>query len=159
MDGAAAENSGRDEHGRFAKGNPGGPGNPYARRQAEYQAAIQDVVSPQRFRGVLTVLLKAVLERGDIQAARLLMDRVLGKPRAEPIAEGAMDMPKGLDSAADVSKAANALLQGIATGVIAPEDAQKTAVIIEMARRAIETEDLERRLTNLEDEAKRDKHR
>ena len=153
------ENPERDAQGRFVKGNPGGPGNPYVRRLAEYQAAIQDVISPHRFRGVMASLLKAVIERQNVQAARVIIDRVLGKSRAEPLPEGAMDMPKGLESASDVKKAADALLQGIATGVIAPEDAQRTAVIIEMARKAIETQDLEKRIADLEERQRQEKRR
>lgn len=152
-----ASNDDRDELGRFKPGWRGGPGNPNVRRQGEYQAALHDVVSPQRFRGVLMRLLKAVAEKGDMQAARIIIDRVLGKPRSEPLPEAALVMPEDLRTTADVSKATNALLQAVASGQVSPEDGQRIASIIEAKRKGIETEDLERRITELEVRAKQER--
>src|SRR5262245_54500170 len=38
----AVPGSGRDAHGRFAKGNPGGPGNPFARQSAALRRRVQE---------------------------------------------------------------------------------------------------------------------
>src|SRR5207248_10793741 len=42
---AAGGHEGRDARGRFAPGNPGGPGNPFARRVAELRTALLDMVT------------------------------------------------------------------------------------------------------------------
>jgi hypothetical protein len=122
-------------------------------------AAIQEVVTPGRAKILVGMLLKNAIERQDTRAAQVLLDRVLGKVRSEPPPKVALDLPAGLVNAADVAVAANALLHAVASGQIAPEDAQRTAVIVEMVRKAIETQDLERRIAELEEHAKRENHR
>jgi hypothetical protein len=84
---------------------------------------------------------------------------VLGKVRNEPLPKASLDFPAGLKSTDDIPQAANALLKAVASGQVAPEDAQRTAAIIEMARKAIETQDLERRIAELEEAARRERHR
>ncbi len=61
-----------------------------------------------------------------------------------------LDLPGSLATAADVATAANALLRALAAGDITPQDAQRVASVLELARRAVETEDLERRIVELE---------
>jgi hypothetical protein len=70
---------GRDVHGRFAPGNRGGPGNPYARQVA---ALRKEVVAFLAEGGNLRRLLAALLDRavrGDNVAARMLMSYGPGK--------------------------------------------------------------------------------
>jgi hypothetical protein len=75
---SANGNKWHDARGRFAKGNPGGPGNPFARRTALYQKAIRQVVTLEDLREVMTmVLLKA--KSGDIAAAKMLLAHTAGK--------------------------------------------------------------------------------
>ena len=151
--------TGRDERGRFTKGNPGGPGNPAVRRLAEFQAAIHEVVTPQRFRLILATLLKAAVDEQDVPAARLIFDRVLGKSRAEPVPDLDLGLPNGLESAEDIAKISNALLKAVLCGALAPEDAARTAAVIEAARKSLETQDLARRIAELEAQAEREKDR
>ena len=72
--------NGRDKLGRFAQGNAGGPGNPYARRVAELRSALMDAVTEDDLRAVVAKLKKA--KEGDIAAIREVLDRALGKPLA-----------------------------------------------------------------------------
>jgi hypothetical protein len=52
--------NGRDAAGRFAPGNPGGPGNPFARRTAQLREALLRHVSEQDIAEVgRTLLLRA----------------------------------------------------------------------------------------------------
>ena len=44
---------GRDVHGRFRKGNPGGPGNPFARKVAALRKALLDSVSEQDLKEIV----------------------------------------------------------------------------------------------------------
>jgi hypothetical protein len=47
---------GRDVHGRFTKANPGGPGNPFARKVAALHKALLDSVSEQDVKDVVEIL-------------------------------------------------------------------------------------------------------
>ncbi len=71
--------SDRDTRGRFRKGNPGGPGNPMARRVGKLRAALIRSVSPDEVREIIASLVKAA-KGGDKSATRLLFDRILGPP-------------------------------------------------------------------------------
>lgn len=75
--------NGRGKHGQFAKGNPGGPGNPQASRVLKLRAALLEAVTPTAMKRVATKLV-LLAEGGDIDAMRLLFDRVLGRVAEEP---------------------------------------------------------------------------
>src|SRR5262245_18098706 len=70
---------GRDVHGRFRKNNPGGPGNPFARKVAALRKALLDCVSEQDLKDVVGVL-KAQARQGDKAAIKLLLQYCVGKP-------------------------------------------------------------------------------
>jgi hypothetical protein len=46
----------RDAHGRFTRGNSGGPGNPHVKSVAAWRSALARVVSPADIKAVLAVL-------------------------------------------------------------------------------------------------------
>ena len=71
--------NGRQADGRFAPGNPGGPGNPYARQVAEYRKALFECVSIEELGRVVAAIKKKAME-GDVAAAKLIFQYVLGKP-------------------------------------------------------------------------------
>jgi hypothetical protein len=146
----------RDGKGRFKKGNRGGPGNPNVGQLAGLQAAMREVVTPHRLKALFATLMKAALERQDVAAARLILDRVMGRVRAEPVSDVSLDLPDGLSNSGDVTKAASGLLTAVASGRLSPEDGQRMAMIVEMARRALETQDFETRITELEMRARMD---
>ncbi len=69
----------RSESGKFAPGNPGGPGRPPKGTEQDYADAVRRAVSP----GELADVLRAILgkaKRGDIPAAKLLCAYTLGIP-------------------------------------------------------------------------------
>src|SRR4051812_36975833 len=72
---------GRDFAGRFAKYNPGGPGNPFARRAAALRQAFQRSVSPRGMRALGRALHQRALA-GDHAAAKLLLAYGVGRPAA-----------------------------------------------------------------------------
>ena len=74
-------NGERDERGRFAKGNSGGPGNPYTRRVAAFRQALMDAVSVSDIGDIARELVSKA-KSGDIVAARVLLERLLGKAEA-----------------------------------------------------------------------------
>jgi hypothetical protein len=71
--------NGRDSHGRFAKGNPGGPGNPFARRIGALRRALCDEVSEEDVRGLARQLLERA-KNGDLAAMKLLFVYAIGRP-------------------------------------------------------------------------------
>ena len=70
---------GRDSRGRFAVGNPGGPGSFNAKRVARLRAALLNAVSEEDMREVIAKLVE-LAKSGDTRAIRELLDRVLGRP-------------------------------------------------------------------------------
>jgi hypothetical protein len=77
----AAENSGggRDAKGRFAPGNAGGPGNPFARRTAELRREFLAEATGEDLRSICRALLERA-KAGDVAAAKLAMSYLVGKP-------------------------------------------------------------------------------
>ncbi|MFO0846785.1 MAG: hypothetical protein U0797_31210 [Gemmataceae bacterium] len=73
----------RGSNGRFARGNPGGPGNPFARRVAQMRSLALEAVPDED----LTAILKKMVElakEGDVPAAKLVLQYTLGKPVSQP---------------------------------------------------------------------------
>jgi hypothetical protein len=71
---------GRTAAGRFAAGNKGGPGNPHAKRVAELRAVLLGRIGDQDVQEVVDMLLRKA-KGGDIQAAREVLDRALGRSK------------------------------------------------------------------------------
>lgn len=82
----------RDAHGRFTRGNSGGPGNPHIKAVAAWRSALVRVVSPKDIEAVIKKLLECA-KAGEPWAVRELLDRCLGKPRRD--AERLADRPPG----------------------------------------------------------------
>src|SRR4051794_23432735 len=70
---------GRDARGRVAPGNPGGPGNPFARRTAELRREFLAEATGEDLRAVCRALLERAKE-GDVAAAKLALGYLVGKP-------------------------------------------------------------------------------
>jgi hypothetical protein len=71
--------AGRDSRGRFTKGNPGGPGNPFARRIAAFRTALCTVVTEKDIQELAYQLL-AQAKLGDLASAKLLLAYAIGRP-------------------------------------------------------------------------------
>ncbi|NLE38906.1 MAG: hypothetical protein GX621_12855 [Pirellulaceae bacterium] len=76
----------RDHRGRFAKGNPGGPGNPLAARVAMLRSAIIAAVDDKDVAEVVARLIVQA-KSGDVAAAKLFLERVFGPPLPVDIIE------------------------------------------------------------------------
>ena len=76
-------NGGRDPAGRFAPGNRGGPGNPYARQVAALRSALLASVTAEDMRQLGRALLDQA-RAGDAAAARVLLAYLLGRPGEAP---------------------------------------------------------------------------
>jgi hypothetical protein len=82
--------NGRDTRGRFAQGNRGGPGNPFARRVAEMRKTICAAVTPEDLQVIVQRLLRQA-KTGDLAAAKLLFAYVVGRP-AETVDPDTLDL-------------------------------------------------------------------
>ena len=72
-----------------------------------------------------------------------------GERRGRPVT---LDLP-ALTNAADLAAALGSVVNAVASGELSPEEGQAVAAILEGQRRALETVDLEQRLSALEREA------
>jgi len=70
---------GRDEGGRFTKGNPGGPGNRHATMARKYKAEIYRCISPADL-AKQAHKVKRIAESGERWAIELCWSYLLGKP-------------------------------------------------------------------------------
>src|SRR5262245_43080787 len=78
VNGQAAAN-GRETNGRFARGNGGGPGNPFARKVAALRSALFDAVTADDVRRIARRLVRRA-RAGELAAIKLLFTYILGKP-------------------------------------------------------------------------------
>ena len=71
--------TGRDAHGRFARGCKGGPGNPFARQTAAYRRAIRAAVSEDDIQAMARLLREQALQ-GNLAAIKMVFLYTIGKP-------------------------------------------------------------------------------
>jgi hypothetical protein len=71
--------SGRDAKGRFLPGNPGGPGNPFARQVAQIRKAVINKLTVEEI-GLMIDTFKCKAIGGDLASAKFLFQYVIGKP-------------------------------------------------------------------------------
>ncbi len=76
---APAEQTQRDSRGRFAPGNKGGPGNPFARKTAGFRQALLDAITAEDLHTIARQLIQQA-QQGDVAAARLVFSYAIGKP-------------------------------------------------------------------------------
>ena len=133
---------GRDARGRFTTGNPGRPKGARHKATRAAEALLE---------GETGALTRAAIEAalgGDVAALRLCLDRVAPARKGAPVSFelGA------LETTGDLKEATLRLLEAVAAGDLTPEEAQAVGAVIEQARRTFETEELERRIADLEGE-------
>ena len=91
----ASDFAGRDGHGRFAKGNPGGPGRKPRATESAYLATLADVCDIEVWRGICARAVQDALN-GDRAAREWIAGYLLGRPGAE-----APSLRKALDPDAE----------------------------------------------------------
>jgi hypothetical protein len=74
----------RQSNGRFAKGNRGGPGNPFARQVAAFRACLINSVTEDDMKAIVYKLVDRA-RFGSLQATKLLFSYLLGTPK--PVVE------------------------------------------------------------------------
>jgi len=148
----------RDDRGRFAAGNPGGPKGP-RRRASDLRRAAEEAISPDHVQALMRKATRMGLE-GNLSAARLVLDRACGRaaeaaPEPEPLP---FTLPR-LRTAEDCGKALERLVQGICHGTIEREVAQTLISAVQARLKSIETVEFEKRIEGLELAAKQAEER
>lgn len=90
---------GRDSNGRFAPGNPGGPGNPFASKVGRLRSALFEAVTEDDIRQIAERLVKMAKD-GDLAAIREVLLRTLGRPTEHDLLERLERLERTLGGAA-----------------------------------------------------------
>ncbi len=125
----------------------GQSGNPAGRREGSRNKAtiaLESLLDGQA--EALTQKAVDLALGGDIAALRLCLERILPPRKSRPIE---IDLPP-VETADDIAAAHGAVIAAMARGEITPDDAGTIAGVLEARRRAIETVELEARLSKLE---------
>ena len=126
---------------------PGQSGNPAGKPKGARNAAT--LAAEALLDGEAEALTRKCVELakgGDTVAIRLCLERILPARKSRSVA---FDLPD-VNQAADLVPAFAAVVQAMAAGEIAPDEAMTVAGVVEMKRKAIETVDIERRLVAIE---------
>lgn len=83
---------------------------------------------------------------GDLSAARLVLERLAPPLRERPISIGLPDT----STTDGISKAQQAIIEAVGAGELLPGEGNALAGLVEARRKALETMELEQRLTALE---------
>ncbi|MEY4673991.1 MAG: hypothetical protein RL148_1775, partial [Planctomycetota bacterium] len=131
--------------GRFSKFNQFGQGNPLAKRAQALRTAAMQAVTEDDLRQVVAVLI-TFAKAGDVQAARLLLERTLGKPRDgdEP------DLGPVDGNPTTLPEAAQRVLAQLATGQTTLEAAERALGLLDRIGGLWHLPQLEARLKALE---------
>jgi hypothetical protein len=74
--------NGRNAQGRFLPGNPGGPGNPFARRPAAIRWAFLEAIGEEDIQAIVRMLVEKA-KAGDLVASKIVLLWAIGRP-ADP---------------------------------------------------------------------------
>lgn len=126
---------------------PGESGNPAGKQPGTRNRATMMVLSIME--GGAKEITEAVIKAakgGDLAAARLVLERLTPPMRERPISLALPD----ITTAEGISAAQHAILQAVGAGELMPGEGDTLASILENRRKALETEELERRIAALE---------
>jgi ethanolamine utilization microcompartment shell protein EutS len=130
---------------QFRPGNPGGPGRPAGSRNRA--SVLLDQIADKEAEAILRKVIEAARE-GDQRSAEIILSRIWPPRKGRSVT---LDLP-AIDTPADIVKALGIVATAVGTGDITPEEGSAVASVIEYKRKAIETDDLDRRITQLEQE-------
>lgn len=129
------------------RGKPFAPGNPGRPKGARNRATL---TLEKLMDGSVEDVAKAVImaaKSGDTSAARLVLERIMPARKDSPVMLALPDMK----DAAGLLEAGNRVLEAMAGGELTPAEADAVFALIERQRRIVETVEIERRLSALED--------
>jgi hypothetical protein len=145
----AEETASEKKPGLFEPGGPGGPGRPAGSRNKATLAL--DKIADDAGEDILKAMVEAA-KGGDIRSADLVLQRIWPVRKGRPMSLS-LPLPV-IKTAADVVTALGTVADLVGAGEVTPDEGAALAAIFESKRRAIETVDLEARLSALEQERK-----
>jgi hypothetical protein len=129
---------------RFKPGQSGNPkGKPKGTRSPALAAL--DAIGEGNAESILQSVITAA-QAGDMRAAEVILRRVWPERKGRAVV---LDLP-AIKTAADVVGAMARITDAAASGNLTPEEAAALAGLVEGQRKAIETAELEQRITALE---------
>ena len=114
--------------GRFQPGNPGKPKGARHKTTLLAEKLMQDDAEK---------IVKAVIDaaqKGDMTAARIVMDRIAPARRDNPVS---FELPK-IDKGTDAAKGMSAILDAVAAGDMTPSEANEVSRLIETFIKSLE---------------------
>ncbi len=125
----------------------GESGNPIGKPAgARNKATVMVTAIMERGAREITEAVVGLAKEGDLSAARLVLERLVPPAKERPIA---LTLPETA-SAEGIAQAQGAILQAVAAGELLPGEAVTLSNIVEARRKALETQQLEQRITALE---------
>jgi hypothetical protein len=140
----APENAGRKQGGRFRKGQSGNPAGKLPGTRHKLTMAAEELLD-----GEAEALTRKAIEmalEGDTTALRLCLERIVPPRKSRRVA---FDLPK-IEKAEDLLPAFAAVVAAMGAGDLALDETAAVVGVLEAKRKAIETVDIEKRLTALE---------
>jgi hypothetical protein len=137
------ESNSRAADGRFAQGNPGGPGRP--RKVVKAAADALDQRAAEAASDLFDVALELAKER-NVAAVKMLLDRVWPANRSRPLEIDAPEIKHPRDLLTVMAGITNATFAGDATA----QEGRDAAKVLQAHLQAIVDIDLEARITQLE---------
>ena len=131
---------GRGAGGKFAPGNKASPGRPRGRGAA---AEIREALGAD-LEGIIATV-KARAMAGDMQAARIILDRLV--PSLRPVE---IPMVLAMPAGATLAGQAQAVIEAAAAGELAPGQAMQLVTALGGLGKILETTELVRRIEALE---------
>ena len=146
MTGAASKTATKPRGKPFPKGNRANPnGRPAGSRNKA------TVLLDQLAEGEGEEILRKTLEdakAGDANARKLILDRIWPIRKGRPVS---LHLPS-IATGADVVAALGLVAEAVGAGELTPEEGASVAAVLEIKRKAIETAELDARITALEKE-------
>jgi hypothetical protein len=130
------------------RGRPFEPGNKFGRGRPKGSANKQTLKAQKLFQDHAAAIMALAINtsREDRHMLRMFASRILPRQRDLPVQIGQLPM----NTLADLDRASEATLQKATSGKIALSEAQDISELIENRRRVLVAQDLERRLSALE---------
>ena len=138
------DNEQHTPNGKFASGNKiGAAGRPRGSKNKTTRAV--EILLDGEGENITRKCVEMAIS-GDSVALRLCMERLLAPSKDRPVS---IDLPR-LTRAEHLPEAAAKIIEAVSQGEIDPATANRIMQLVEVSRRTIETEDLEKRLEKLE---------
>ena len=141
----ASKNAEKKRGKPFERGHPGGPGRPEGSRNKA--TLLLDQIATDEGQEILRKVVEAA-KSGDARSAEIILSRIWPVRKGRPVS---LQLPL-IETAADIVKALGVVAGAVGAGEITADEGAAVATVLETKRKALETSELEARITALEKE-------